>query len=101
MSLRIGFDMDGVLADFSTAYHEVEKRLFGAEEPARAGNPEDEREQPDPAEGPAPRENPRRHRRRRDAVRAAIRSTPDFWVALRPIEAGAVARIHALMLEHR
>jgi hypothetical protein len=41
MPLRIGFDMDGVLADFSQAFHEVETRLFGggegisADEPAR------------------------------------------------------------------
>jgi hypothetical protein len=41
MPLRIGFDMDGVLADFSEAFREVESRLFGrgeglsADEPAR------------------------------------------------------------------
>jgi len=41
MPLRIGFDMDGVLADFSLAFREVESRLFGrgegpsADEPAR------------------------------------------------------------------
>jgi len=41
MPLRIGFDMDGVLADFSEAFREVETRLFGrgeglsADEPAR------------------------------------------------------------------
>ena len=41
MPLRIGFDIDGVLADFSQAFREVETRLFGrgeglgADEPAR------------------------------------------------------------------
>ena len=41
MPLRIGFDMDGVLADFSHAFREVETRLFGrgegpsVDEPAR------------------------------------------------------------------
>ena len=29
MAVRIGFDMDGVLADFSSAFREVEMRLFG------------------------------------------------------------------------
>jgi beta-phosphoglucomutase-like phosphatase (HAD superfamily) len=28
--VRIGFDMDGVLADFSSGFADVEKRLFGA-----------------------------------------------------------------------
>jgi hypothetical protein len=43
MPLRIGFDMDGVLADFATAYHEVEARLFGrSAHTTRAGNPEEE-----------------------------------------------------------
>jgi len=42
--MRIGFDMDGVLADFSAAYHGVEDRLFGkADAPTRAGDPEEER----------------------------------------------------------
>ena len=100
MSLRIGFDMDGVLADFSTAYHAVEKRLFGAEEPARAGNPEDQREEADPAEEPRAQE-PKRHRRRTDAVWAAIKATPDFWLALDPIDRKAVPRLHDLMLRHR
>ena len=35
MALRIGFDMDGVLADFAGAYQEVEVRLFGPEAPSR------------------------------------------------------------------
>jgi phosphoglycolate phosphatase-like HAD superfamily hydrolase len=43
MPLRIGFDMDGVLADFATMYHDVEARLFGrAAHTTRAGNPEEE-----------------------------------------------------------
>ena len=29
--LRIGFDMDGTLADLSTAYAQIEERLFGPE----------------------------------------------------------------------
>jgi hypothetical protein len=45
MSLRIGFDMDGVLADFSQAFRDVETRLFGANSPMRAGEPAREEEQ--------------------------------------------------------
>jgi len=101
MSLRIGCDLDGVLADFAKAYHEVEVRLFGREESARAGNPEDQDDQSEPSEERAPRDAERRHRRRSDAVWAAIKATPDFWMGLRPIEPDAVRRLHALMLEHR
>ena len=43
MPLRIGFDMDGVLADFGAAYHAIEERLFGPASPTtRAGDPEEE-----------------------------------------------------------
>jgi phosphoglycolate phosphatase-like HAD superfamily hydrolase len=44
MPLRIGFDMDGVLADFSQAFHDVEVRLFGAESRTGAGEPGREEE---------------------------------------------------------
>ena len=101
MSLRIGCDLDGVLADFAKAYHEVEVRLFGREESARAGNPEDQDDQSEPSEERTPPDAARRHRRRSDAVWAAIKATPDFWMGLRPIEPDAVRRLHALMLEHR
>jgi hypothetical protein len=42
MPLPIGFDMDGVLADFDLAFHEVEVRLFGPSATTRAGDPENE-----------------------------------------------------------
>jgi len=129
MPLRIGFDMDGVLADFSLAFHEVEERLFGPGPGVTAGQPEKEEEaqeeseaeatlkghpaaadvegEEDPAtlkgrpttedDGPTPRQA----RRRRDSIWQAIQSTPNFWETLKPIEEGAVARIHEMMLRHR
>jgi FMN phosphatase YigB (HAD superfamily) len=44
MPLPIGFDMDGVLADFDLAFHEVQERLFGPGAVSSAGEPEKEEE---------------------------------------------------------
>ncbi len=135
--------MDGVLADFESAYHEVEVRLFGPGTSSSAEDPEREEEAesreaedrdavrlPSTSLGPGkpdttaadtttaikPDETTdakagdtgateaptsRQTRRRHDAIWAAIRATPNFWRALKPIDEGAVARIHSLMLQHR
>jgi hypothetical protein len=106
--------MDGVLANFAAAYSECEARLFGpAHAPTRAGDPEtqapdggdvDADVEADPVrdpEGTRRIPHPSELRRRRDVVWQAIEDTPDFWTTLKPIEPGAVARIHALMLRHR
>ena len=44
---------------------------------------------------------PRQARRRRDTIWRAIQSTPNFWETLKPIDEGAVHRIHEMMLRHR
>jgi hypothetical protein len=116
MPLRIGFDMDGVLADFGLAFHEVESRLFPPGPAMAAGQPEREEEAEAAAgltggespatqvaaveeadDGPTPREM----RRRREMIWKTIKSTPDFWLTLKPVEDGAVRRIHEMMLRHR
>ena len=43
MPLRIGFDMDGVLADFSSAFREYEARLSGPAAAASGGRADRER----------------------------------------------------------
>jgi hypothetical protein len=111
MTLRIGFDMDGTLADFARAFHEVESRLFGPEDGINEGQPEREEEALSDPSDPAPvvtqddaaatLTTAPGARRRRTAIWKAIQATPDFWCTLRPAEEGAVARIHALMLQHR
>jgi hypothetical protein len=95
MSLRIGFDMDGVLADFASAYHAVEARLYGRPKDTRVERPEEVPEGHDEEVKAQPR-----WRLRRDAIWMAIRETPDFWKTLAPLDAGAVRRIHEMTLRH-
>jgi 5' nucleotidase, deoxy (Pyrimidine), cytosolic type C protein (NT5C) len=93
MSLRIGFDMDGVVADFATAFQDIETRLFGHRNGQAPDQPEDEEQRPDRQLSET--------RRRRDQVWDEIRKTPDFWMTLRPLGNESVRRIHSLMLAHR
>jgi hypothetical protein len=106
MPLRIGFDMDGTIADFETAFQGVELRLFGPVGSLRAGDPQQE-EAAQAGSGAGRDDNgqsqtvdPREARRRREAIWAAIQATPNFWETLQPIDADAVGRIHGLMLDH-
>ena len=108
--LRIAFDLDGTLADLSSAYAEVEARLFGAaDEDAEHPAPETrEAEQHDAASADAADENELERRsdyRRlvarmsashRDRVWRTIEATPNFWTSLRPLEEGAVKRLYEL-----
>ncbi len=101
MTLRIGFDMDGVLADLSRAYHEVEVELLDPA-PGRAPGEPERRSKPDHEEEEAPEPAVVRPvaRRRQDKVWNAIRAIPNFWESLKPLEEGIVARIEGMMLRH-
>lgn len=100
--VRVGFDMDGVLADFSSAFRDIEKRLFGTGSALPAEAPEVEARQEEEGAGQGPSAaSPRESRRRRDAVWKVIHETPDFWMTLRPHDPMAVRRIHDMMLRHR
>jgi hypothetical protein len=92
MSLRIGFDMDGVVADFATAFREIEARLFGQE----AGDAPEGPDEEEAHEGRRLLET----RRRRDRIWEEIRGTPDFWTTLKPSSDGAVRRALDLTVAH-
>jgi 5'(3')-deoxyribonucleotidase len=111
--LRIAFDMDGTLADLSSAYADIEDRLFGPElaEHERPAPEVREAEQhsEEELETAATTRDKRRvaarrsHRggsRHRDRVWHAIESTPNFWTTLKPLENGAVRRLYQLTGEH-
>ncbi|MBA3885206.1 MAG: hypothetical protein H0X67_05685 [Acidobacteria bacterium] len=106
--LRIGFDLDGTIADFDSAFRHVEERLFGQSAAVPAGEPEAEEHRDvdnDSVDEDASRalQNPAvagPGRRERDAVWADIQGTANFWESLQPLEGGAVERIHHLMLQH-
>jgi hypothetical protein len=104
--------MDGTLADLSSAYAEIEERLFGGlHEETETPAPE-VREEEQHAEGDAGTETPdeseldrqpdyrrmvaRMATRHRDRVWRTIESTPDFWTTLKPLEDGAVKRLYQL-----
>ena len=118
--LRIAFDMDGTLADLSSAYSALEERIFGAEiaeheQPSPEAREEEqhseEGDEAAPNASAAAPESTRKHQERRVSVRSAsrhrdriwrvIEATPDFWLTLKPIDLEALKRLNHLTREHR
>ena len=112
--LRIAFDMDGTLADLSTAYAEIEERLFGEGSVAELEQTSDAREAEQHGDAKArPQaeiDEERRQRgrplsvrmdtRNRDRVWRTIEATPNFWTTLKPLENGSIKRLYDLTGEH-
>jgi hypothetical protein len=103
MALRIGFDLDGVLADLDAALREHCERLFGTvrgEAPsARNSAPPDDSEDAatTPAETPVvPLDLSVRQERQ---LWRHVSTVENFWEGLPEIEAGAIARLASLAHE--
>ena len=127
MPLRIAFDMDGVLADFDTAFRDVELRLF-PQEPAPVEKPEERADAEARGQRSAARDEGRKNenqanqanqenqgnqgnqanlarprvptRRKMDVVWGEIEATKDFWTTLKPTDPRAVARIQEMTIRH-
>jgi len=103
MALRIGFDLDGVLADMDAALREHCERLFGTargEAPsARNGAPADDSEEAAtmPAETPVVQLD-LSVRQERQLWRHGS-TVENFWESLQEIEPGAIARLASLARE--
>jgi len=110
MTLRIGVDLDGVLADLASAYRDVDRRLFGAEaaqDPApespgeNAGAEGGDADVATEDSGRGAARSLREERRRRQIVWHAIETTHDFWTTLKPTEEGVTARLAQAAARHR
>ena len=80
MSLRIGFDIDGVLADFRSAFHDAARQSLrravkGADDPTSAVSLE-------------PKDVKR--------VWDFVARTPNWWLQLQPYEPDQIARLYSL-----
>jgi hypothetical protein len=108
--LRIGFDMDGTLADLASAYADVEDRLFGQDQALHERpTPEAREAEQHRNEASATTSDNRRtskrssHRggsRHRERVWRTIEETLNFWTTLKPLEPGAITRLYQLTREH-
>lgn len=80
MPIRVGIDVDGVLADFRTAFHETSRDVLGRHM--------DTVQDPKSSQALAQDEVKR--------VWAAVARTPNWWMRLKPYEPDQIARLYAL-----
>lgn len=106
-SMRLGFDLDGTLADMQSALAREARELFPGIDPASLPRsttpdgpaPQDPRDPPQTAEREPPERalSGRQHRELWKAVCARA----NFWETLEEIEPGALARLSRLVQERR
>jgi hypothetical protein len=94
--LRVAIDLDGTIADLSSAMHAVATKRFTRD--AEPGD--DDIPAPDPQERPALRDLALTSSQL-DALWGVVLKTRNFWTTLDEMEPGAVARLAALAAERR
>ena len=100
MPLRIGFDLDGVLADFAAEYAALERRLFAADPQTTPDTPEAEAALEEGQAEPTAKVD-RRPADHRSRIWHEIRETSDFWYSLKETEPGVVGRLHTMAMRLR
>ena len=102
MSLRIAFDLDGVLADLGTAYDSVAAQVATTRAAAsgrdQTVSDDEEKESEAESDATAPGSGPGVDQA---AIWDAIRAIPNFWTTLSPLEPGGLERLAATAIRHR
>ncbi|MDE3156995.1 MAG: hypothetical protein KGN76_17985 [Acidobacteriota bacterium] len=110
MSLRIAFDLDGVLADMQSALRREAETLFGSRPRVPEARPAPEGEDETVAEEPegrvAAETEPSVQRllltaRQRRRLWAHVEAIDGFWESLGELEPGSVSRLATIALERR
>ena len=94
-SLRIAFDMDGTLADLSTAFHQIEDRLFGPYEAEHTQPQPEAREEEQEAEQRAAQESGT------GSGTVRVRALPGTAVASPAISVSTPSRLNAARTDAR
>lgn len=94
MSLRLGVDLDGTVADLSSAFHQMEQRLFGEESVGAVSEVDEGEPVAAPATDKERLKQAKDQTRRTKQVWRAIQDTNDFWMTLSEIEPGAVKHLN-------
>ena len=102
MSLRVAFDLDGVLADLGTAYDAIAAKVSATRVVSSCGDqttPEDERDQSE-TDSDDTATLSRSHVSDAE-IWDAIHAIPNFWVTLSPLQPGVIERLQATATRYR
>ena len=108
--MRLGFDLDGTVADLHSALTLEARRLFPDIDPAAVPSSAAPASAPAPGEGTAAADAPAEDQqlsfgslssRQQREIWNAVCDRENFWETLDEIEPGALARLYRLVTEHR